>query len=493
MNILMVTSEAVPFAKTGGLADVCTSLSLAVSQLGHEVTILLPAFRHAKRSTIPIESAGVDFDVPIGDRLVPGGLLRARLPDSRVNVYLVDQPEYFDRPELYRENGEDYPDNCERFAFFSRAAFEAIRLLELPVDVIHCHDWQTGLIPAYLAIEYRHSRIYESIATVLTIHNLAYQGLFPQSDMHVTGLDARFFNWRQMEFWGKLNLLKTGLVFADALTTVSARYAEEIQTPEHGCGLDGLLNERHGALAGILNGIDDQVWSPATDSHLVARYDVTNWMTGKPQCKAELQREFGLPQLPHAPLIGLIGRLADQKGWDLVGEVLPAWAAQEDVQWVILGTGEPAFHTLLGDLARRFPDRIAARFAFSDKLAHRIEAGADLFLMPSRYEPCGLNQLYSLKYGAVPVVRATGGLADTVCDASSDNLEARIANGFRFDAYDARTLDATLRRAIACYRHEPATWRHLVETGMRQDWSWGRSAQEYVSLYERVVADKRSP
>jgi len=491
MNILMVTSEAVPFAKTGGLADVCTALARAVSELGHEVTIFLPAYRQAGRTTIAVESAGVEFDVPIGDRLVPGGLLRAKLPDSRVTVYLIDQPEYFDRPELYRENGADYPDNCERFTFFARAVFEAIRLLELQVDVLHCHDWQAALIPALLAIEYRHSRIYQSIATVLTIHNLAYQGVFPPTDMHLTGLDGKYLNWRQMEFWGKLNLLKTGLVFADALTAVSPRYAEEIQTPEHGCGLEGVLNERRGELSGILNGVDYTPWNPATDSHLAAQYDVTHWAAGKAQCKAALQRELGLPESPHSPIVGLIGRLADQKGWDLVGEVLPRWAEQEDVQWAILGTGEQCFHSLLSDLVQRFPTRVAARFAFSDTMAHRIEAGADLFLMPSRYEPCGLNQLYSLKYGTVPVVRTTGGLADTICDASSENIEAHIANGFRFDAYDALAMENALRRAIDCFRHEPSTWRHLVETGMRQDWSWGRSAKEYIALYERVAVDKR--
>lgn len=491
MNILMVTSEAVPFAKTGGLADVCSALSIALAQLGHQVTIMLPAFRQTRSCGLPIEPTGIEFDVPIGQRLVPGGLLRAQSSHPGVTVYLVDQPEYFDRRELYRENGQDYPDNCERFTFLCRAAFEGIRLLELPVDVIHCHDWQAGLIPAYLAIEYRHSRIYQSIATVLTIHNLAYQGVFPAAEMTLTGLDPKYFNWRQMEFWGQLNLLKTGLVFADALTTVSPHYAEEIQTSEHGCGLDGVLVERRGSLAGILNGVDYDAWNPATDAHLAARYDATNWTAGKAECKAALQREFGLPVSPRAPLVGIVGRLAEQKGWDLVGELLPNWAEREDVQWVILGTGEPHFQDLLQDLMRRFPQRVAASLKFSDSLAHRIEAGADMFLMPSRYEPCGLNQLYSLKYGAVPVVRSTGGLADTICDASADNLHAHIANGFGFDAYDVHALEATIRRAVECYRHEPATWRRIVETGMRQDWSWGRSARDYAALYQRVAADKQ--
>lgn len=492
MNILMVTSEAVPFAKTGGLADVSSALSLALSQAGHDVALILPAFRHVRRSTIPIEPTGIAFDVPIGNRLVPAELLRATFPDSRVTAYFVDQPEYFDRAQLYRENGEDYPDNCERFTFFARAVFEAIRLLELPVDVIHCNDWQAGLIPAYLAIEYRHSRLYHSIATVLTIHNLAYQGLFPASDMSLTGLDPKYFNWRQMEFWGKLGMLKTGLIFADALTTVSPRYAEEIQSSETGCGLDGVLLERREHLTGILNGVDYGIWNPATDGHLAERYDETNWTVGKARCKAALQRELGLPESPRSPIIGLVGRLDPQKGWDLVGEILPRWAENEDVQWAILGTGEFSLERLLSELVERYPNRVAARLSFSEGLAHRIEAGSDLFLMPSRYEPCGLNQMYSLKYGTVPVVRDTGGLADTICDATPDNLASHAANGFSFKAYESSALEEGLRRAIECYRHEPATWRRLVETGMGQDWSWGRSAREYSALYERIVADKRA-
>lgn len=486
----MATSEAVPFAKTGGLADVCTALACELARLGHEVVLFLPAYRSTLRSPVAFEPCGVEFDVPVGNRLVPGGLLRAQLPDSGVVVYLVDQPEFFDRNEFYRENGADYADNCARFTFFARATLEAIRLLDLQVDVLHCNDWQTGLIPAYLAIEYRHSRIYQSIATVLTIHNLAYQGLFPAAEMAVTGLDWKYLNWKQLEFWGKLNLLKAGLVFADALTTVSPRYAAEIQTPDQGCGLEGVLNERAADLTGILNGIDDNQWNPARDTLIAAPYDVTNWLSGKAHCKAALQEQLGLPREPRTPLVGLVGRLADQKGWDLVGKVLADWAGTEEVQWAILGRGEQPYHDLLGEMSRRYPQRVAARFEFSDALAHRIEAGADLFLMPSRYEPCGLNQMYSLNYGTVPVVRSTGGLADTIVDTNAESLANHSANGFRFDEYSAEELEATLRRAIEVYRNSPATWQQLVETGMRQDWSWRRSAQQYLELYERVVQRK---
>ncbi len=486
MNIVFATSEVAPFAKTGGLADVCGALPIELARAGHQVAIIAPAYRQVKSSGQPLEPLGVKFDIPIGNKIVRGRLLRATLPGSEVPVFFVEQDDYFDRTELYRYKGEDYKDNCERFVFFCRAALESIRLLHLQVDLFHCHDWQTSLIPAYLHIEYLHTHGYENIASVLTIHNLAYQGIFWHWDMLLTGLDWKYFNWHQMEFYGKLNLLKTGLVFADWLTTVSPSYAAEIQSDPLGCGLDGILRQRSEQLTGIVNGADYAAWNPADDPHLAERYDVLNWEVGKAACKTALQRELALPENPRTPIVALIGRLADQKGWDLVIEVLRNWAHSMDVQWVILGTGEPYYHDTLGSLAREFPYRIAARLEFSEELAHRIEAGADMFLMPSRYEPCGLNQLYSLKYGTVPVVRATGGLVDTVTDMSPETLAAGTASGFAFHDLSAAALDAALRRAVQTYWQNQGAWRQLVMTGMQQDWSWKASAQRYLDVYAKA-------
>lgn len=489
MNILFASSEVVPFAKTGGLADVGSALPAELARMGLDVAIIMPAYRCARRSGQSVEATNIRFEIPIGSKVVHGQLLKSQLPGHAVPVYLVAQNDYFDRPELYREEGEDYRDNCERFVFFCRAVMETIRLLELPVDVIHCNDWQTGLIPAYLQVEYRHARNFEQISSLMTIHNMAYQGHFWHWDMLLTGLDWKYFNWHQMEFFGGLNLLKTGLVFADAITTVSRRYAQEIQTAPHGCGLEGVLKQRAGHLRGILNGVDYREWNPATDRHLAANYSLPDWQAGKSKCKQSLQSDLGLPVAASVPLIGLVGRLADQKGWDLVADMMQRWALREDIQWAILGSGEPGYQQLLGRLAQQFPQRVAARIEFSDKLAHRIEAGADIFLMPSRYEPCGLNQLYSLKYGTVPVVHATGGLADTINDFAG-GLDA--ATGFRFEYYDVKELEKTLTRAITLYKSNPADWQRIAENGMRQDWSWAKSGAEYAELYQQLRSQKRS-
>lgn len=491
MNVLIASSEVAPFAKTGGLADVCGALPLALSRLGIQVAVIMPAFRRQiGKSGIPIRDMDISFDIPIGSKVVPGRMLQSKLPGSDVTIYFVDQPEYFDRADLYREKGSDYKDNCERFVFFSRAVMESIALLEMNVDVVHCNDWQTALIPAYLRCEYQHAHGYEQMVSLLTIHNLAYQGRFWHWDMLLTGLDWKYFNWRQMEFYGDLNLLKTGIVFADALNTVSQRYAQEIQMPESGCGLEGVLQQRADVLQGIVNGVDESVWNPATDSLLPMNYTVANWSDGKKVCKAALQATFHLPASAKTPVIGLVGRLADQKGWDLVAAVMKRWVRDVDAQWIILGTGEPQYQELLSTLAREHSGRIGVKFEFSEKLAHLIEAGSDMFLMPSRYEPCGLNQLYSLKYGTVPIVRETGGLADTVRDMTEESLRDGSASGFSFVPYDASALEETLRRAMDIYTREPAVWKKLVETGMRQDWSWDSSAKRYKELYQQTYTSR---
>lgn len=494
MHILVVTSEAVPFCKTGGLGDVCGSLPREIARLGHQTTVVLPASRTTFVSGQPITPTGITFEVPIGRKLVSGDVLESRLPDSDVPVYLIRQDAYFDRDGLYGESSEDYQDNCERFAFFCRAVMELAMRFDVRPDLIHCNDWTTGLIPAYLQTEYDNRPEYRTIASLLTIHNLAYQGNFWHWDMELTGIDWKHFNWQEMEFHNHLSFLKSGIAMADKINTVSPRYAEEIQSPPLSCGMENVLQHRRDDLSGIINGVDYRVWNPATDEYLAgdgyANYDVDAFSDGKSKCKAALRRELGLPQ-DDTPLIGVISRLVNQKGFDLIADVMTNWVRNEQVQWAILGTGEDKYHEMLADLAEQFPNKVAVRLEFSDRLAHRIEAGTDLFLMPSQFEPCGLNQLYSLRYGTAPVVRATGGLADTITGATSATLADGTANGFSFIESTAAALNVALRDAINLYT-KPADWSKLITTGMKQDWSWSHSGREYVELYEKAIAKRRS-
>lgn len=487
----MFTSEAVPFAKTGGLADVSGALPLELAARGHRCIVVMPAYRHIYKAGIDIRPTDIGFAVQVSGRAVAARLLKAEVPNSSVEFYFVDQPHYFDRQGIYNEISGDYRDNCERFSFFCAAAAQAVECLGIDVDIAHVHDWPTALIPAYAATQHGGHRWYQRAATVITIHNLAYQGRFHSSDYHWTGMDWKYFNYRQMEYYGDLNLMKTGLVFADRLTTVSHTYAKEIQTAENGFGLDGVLRERADRLTGIVNGVDYHIWDPAKDPHLPKGYDVHSWRDGKAECRRQLSDELGIPFEPHLPLIGLVGRLADQKGWDLVIPLMHKWVHHYPAQWVILGTGDARYHESLGYLASQAGHRLALRLEFSDRLAHRIEAASDIFLMPSRFEPCGLNQLYSLKYGTPPVVHAVGGLVDTVTHASAENLAARSATGFVFHHYSVEALEHCLHQACEVFRHQPDTWKQIVETGMQQDWSWLRSAREYESVYSQAISDRQ--
>ena len=421
---------------------------------------------------------------------------RATLPDSDVPVYLVEQAEYYERDDpaqglgLYQYSlpdgkRSDYADNCERFVFFCRAVMEAPRLLGFWPNVIHANDWQTGLVPVYLQQEYRWKPGYKNVRALFTIHNIAYQGRFWHLDMPLTGLPWWLFNHRQLEFYAQLNFLKAGIVFADLINTVSPTYAKEIMTPYYGCGLQGVLTERRDRLFGIVNGVDYRDWDPATDRHLPAHYNVSSVTEGKPLCKAALQKEFGLPERPRVPLIGVIARLVEQKGIDLILKAADG-ILHQDAQLVVLGEGDLAYHRQLEQLRNRWPDRVGLYLGFDEALAHRIEAGADLFLMPSLYEPSGLNQLYSMRYGTPPVVRSTGGLADTVVDYTPDTLQRGVATGFVFAPYYADVLAATLQRAFGLYHSNHDDWYRLVRTGMQQDWSWERSAAEYEKLYAKA-------
>ncbi len=493
MKILLVSSEVVPFAKTGGLADVCGALPIALRRAGHEVAVFMPAYRVAREAGLPIKETDVRLDVPVGGHMVSGRLLKSQLPDSDVVLYLAGQDEFFDRPGLYQHEGHDYADNCARFVFFSRFVLESLTELGWFPDLVHCNDWHTGLIPAYLKTVYAEREPWGHIPSLMTIHNLAYQGNFPADQMTLTGVDWKHFNWQQMEFHDHLNLLKTGVVFADAVSTVSPRYALEIQTPEQGHGLDAVLRSRANNLSGVLNGIDTAVWNPQTDRHIAANYDADSWTEGKAACKADLQQRLGMAANTDTPLIGIIGRLTAQKGWELILEVMQRWLGQLGVQWAVLGTGDARVQSALQNLKSRFPDQLGLELGFSDPLAHQIEAGADIFLMPSRFEPCGLNQQYSMQYGTVPVVHATGGLADTVVDLSQSTLGSGKANGFSFDHYDAGALDHALMRCVNTMIHDKQIWRQLIGTGMRHDWSWSASADRYVQLYESIRQTRGAP
>ena len=490
MKIILASSEVVPFAKTGGLADVCGALPRELEKLGHEVDVFLPFYRcvHSK-SKSEIEETNHELEIPVGNLVENGKLFRTVLPESNVTVWLVRHDDFFDREGLYGENGQDYQDNCERFTFFCRSILESVRLLELSPDLIHVNDWQTGLIPALLKCEYHQNPTYENIASLMTVHNLAYQGSFNSEKMALTGLDWKHFNYEELEFFGRLNLLKAGLVFSDAINTVSPTYAKEIQTPEQGCGLESVLQHRSADLSGIINGIDGADWNPAVDDLIPRKFDRDSWPSGKAECKRELQKACRLDQNPDVPLIGIVGRLATQKGWSLILPVMRRWLEDPNnhAQWAVLGTGDPDFHIVLSALQQQFAGQLSVTLDFSNQLAHQIEAASDIFVMPSEYEPCGLNQMYSMAYGTVPVVRKTGGLADTVIDASLETLGNGTANGFSFTDFSAEALEHCLHRATRMYYEDKENWRQLVNRGMSQDWSWTASAKAYETLYSQIT------
>ncbi len=475
MQIAFAASECVPFSKTGGLADVVGALPRALAALGHKISVYTPLYRTTKLENpqIAVRSITVPFDDQYRFcSIVDGGV------HAGVQHYFIDYPAYFDRDALYGTPIGDYHDNAERFALFCRAVLEGSKILGVP-DLFHCHDWQAALIPVLLRTLYAEDPAFDHVNSVFTIHNMGYQGLFPPEILPLLMLPWDLFTLTKMEFYGKVNFLKGAIVYADFVTTVSRRYSLEIQTSEYGFGLEGVLRSRSGTVAGILNGVDYTEWSPEVDRFIAAQYTAKDF-ANKAKDKSDLLREFGLADSA-LPVIGIVSRFASQKGFDLIQQVADRLAREEAI-FVVLGSGDKAYEDLLRRLSRQYPSRFAVRVAYDNALAHKIEAGSDMFLMPSRYEPCGLNQIFSLRYGTVPIVRATGGLDDTI--ENWDPL-SRKGTGFKFSEYSGEAMLATIRQALQAFKDQ-AAWQHLMRNGMSRDFSWNTSAKEYVRVYEKA-------
>lgn len=477
LKLLMVASEASPFAKTGGLADVVGSLPATLHALGHDVRLVMPWYRSVKEVTGPLRPSRQKIVIPMGGRVYQAAYRTTER--NGVQVYFLDIPECYDRPSLYGDKGQDYPDNAERFGILSRGALELARQIGFSPDVVHAHDWQTGLVPVYLHQQLWRDPFFAGTASLFTIHNLGYQGVFPLATARQLDLDESLLTPDGLEYHGQLSLLKAGLRFASQVSTVSPSYCREIQTPERGMGLDGLLRSRQERLHGVLNGIDDKLWSPAEDPALENSYDADS-LANKALCKEALQKELGLQVSSRTPLVAMITRLDSQKGIELV---LESWdkMMQHDLQLVILGTGNPDYERCLEEAASYYPGQASALLRFDDNLSRRIYAGSDIFLMPSRYEPCGLGQLIALRYGSLPLVHATGGLADTITDPQESDDQA---NGFVFDQYRHAQLLDCLERALTTYQ-DTSAWQKMVSYGMNQDLSWNQAAKRYVDLYYR--------
>lgn len=477
MHVAFVASECVPFSKTGGLADVVGALPRALAAAGHQVSVYLPRYKQTKLSDP--QTVVRSITVPFDDQyrfcsVVTGG------NQGGIRFYFIDYPPFFDREALYGTKDGDYPDNAERFALFSRAVLEASKILGVP-HVFHCHDWQSALVPVMLKTLYAEDPAFRDVGTVFTIHNMGYQGLFPPEILPLLMLPWDLFTISKMEFFGQVNFLKGALVLSDFITTVSKKYSQEIQTIEYGFGLEGVLRGRSATVSGILNGVDYDEWSPQTDKYTAARYSPAD-LSGKAKCKQDLLAAFGMQNADlKLPAIGIVSRFAAQKGFDLISQIMDR-LAREDMIMVALGAGDKPYEEMFLRLHRQFPQKIAVKVAYDNAIAHKIEAGSDLFLMPSRYEPCGLNQIYSLKYGTVPIVRATGGLDDTI-----EPWDARTGKGtgFKFTEYSGESLLLTVKQALHAFR-DRSSWQQLMRNGMNRDFSWDASAKEYVRIYEKV-------
>ncbi|MBI5585851.1 MAG: glycogen synthase GlgA [Deltaproteobacteria bacterium] len=477
MQVLFASSEVVPFAKTGGLADVAGSMPQALKKLGCDVRLVLPLYRMVRQGNFPLQKRLEGLPVHLGGRALEVDIYESELGDG-LPVYFVERDEFFDRSYLYGTPRGDYFDNDQRFTLFCKAALALSEQLSFQPDLFHGQDWQTGLIPALLHFLRRRDPFWAGTASLFTIHNIAYQGLVEPDILPLAGLPWEAYTPSGLEYYGAVSLLKSGIVYSQIINTVSRKYSQEIQTEEYGYGLEGILTYRQADLFGIVNGVDYETWNPKTDPLIAASYD-PDQLQGKETCKADLLREFNLsPEQAAHPVLGVISRLADQKGFDLLAAVMDR-LLQQELSLVVLGTGEEKYHQLFSELAAKHPRKIGLRLAYDNTLAHKIEAGSDMFLMPSRYEPCGLNQIYSLKYGTIPVVRATGGLDDTIVPF---DRETKKGTGFKFHEYTADDFWLALSEALAVYRNADL-WKTLMRNAMAVDYSWENSAREYVNLY----------
>jgi starch synthase len=456
------------------------ALAKYLAAAGQEVVIVTPLYRCVREKFSNLERTKLTLSLPLGREIVKAEVF-ALGPAPGLTVYFIDQPAFYDRPSLYQEAGHDYPDNAERFVFFSKCVAELARIRDWKPEIVHAHDWQTGLTPLLIDHRKRHEVWPDAPRTCFTIHNLAYQGVFPVWKYQLTNLPWQYFTSQGLEYYGQMNCLKAGIVHANAITTVSPRYAREILTPEFGCGLDGVLRERQGALAGILNGVDYAEWKTTGNPYLKHPYTLED-LSGKRASKLDLQAEFGLAQSDQIPLFGTVTRLVEQKGMDILLGALEEMLGA-DIQFVLLGSGDPHLEDAFTRLAARYPAKVAVRIGYDHALAHRIEAGSDFYLMPSRFEPCGLNQMYSLRYGTIPIVRETGGLDDSVTDATED---ADNANGIQFSEYSPRALAKGIRKAIVLFQH-PEVLQHYRFNAMNVDFSWSQTAQEYLKRFHSIV------
>src|ERR1035438_5244847 len=486
MKILLASSEVHPFSKTGGLADMVAALGKALVHAGHEVRIVTPLYRGLREKFPGLRRVDWRFDLPLGATRAQGGLWSLEAVTG-LTVYFVEHPGFFDRAGIYFEQNISYADNAGRFIFFSKCVANLARFSPWQPELVDLHDWQTALVPALIRHQKRAEGWGNPPPTCLTIHNVAYQGIFPPDAFALTNLPPDFFNLDGLEFYGQLNCLKAGIVFADVITTVSPRYAREIMTEALGCVLDDRLRRRQKQLFGILNGVDYGEWKTTENSFLPHAYSV-NRLAGKAANKLALQKELGLPGRKDVPLFGTISRLTEQKG-----VVVELGALEEmlhaDIQFVLLGSGSPIFERGYLELAARFPNKVVVRIGYDEGLSHRIEAGCDFYLMPSHFEPCGLNQMYSLRYGTIPIVRATGGLDDSVIDFTQD---AARANGIKFQEYSARALTKAMRKALAVYA-QPELFRHYRRNAMTADFSWEQTVGKYLKVYEAAKAFNAAP
>jgi len=486
LKIAFVTSEAVPYAKTGGLADISGILPEKLSGYGHDVKLFMPRYRQVETGFPNLKKVVSGIGCRIKNDIYQADIYSLHDKDSGVEVFFIANDFFFNRQELYREpsTGRDYEDNDDRFVFFCRIVLKFLNQIKWQPDIYHAHDWQAALIPALIKTRYSYDSFYNRSATVFTIHNLAYQGQFPPESFEKLGIDPEYFSAAgPFEFWGKVNLLKSAVVLSDIITTVSPTYAREIQEMnEFGMGLEGVLKDRSDNLVGILNGVDYSVWSPRKDSLIPHRYFKDN-LSGKKKNKLELLHRCSFPLRTEQPLFGTISRLDNQKGFDIIAEIFDD-LMKLDLQFVLLGTGDKRYHQLFTDMSMRYPDRFRAFLQFDNEMAHLIEAGSDIFLMPSRYEPCGLNQMYSLRYGTVPLVRKIGGLADTVDDFDE---KTRTGTGFVFEEYSSEALLKTIKIAVNLFSKK-RLWYKLVKQGMTKDYSWDRSARQYLDVYRRALS-----